>query len=186
LNSIDFKISAIESAWFQPLHLKCDILVSNFAAFECSLFHYDVVRSQGVKESHAMQMVSDADHLNALAKNWEAAAAAAAEAAATSKEDVEEDVASTDTDGGLVAASDATAAGTRTGDIAAATASWHLRGWAPFDELARLATDSLEKCVAGRISELLVSSSAASDWAPDSPPVRSVALFTLFYSRNTN
>jgi len=46
----------------------------------------------------------------------------------------------------------------------------HLSGWAPFDALTRLATDSLERCVASRVSELLVSSNAASDWSPDSPP----------------
>jgi len=48
--------------------------------------------------------------------------------------------------------------------------NWRHLGWAPFDELARLATESLEQCVSSRVSELLVSSSAAADWSPDSAP----------------
>jgi hypothetical protein len=36
LNAVD---PALESAWFQPLNLKCDILVSKFA-FKCNLYRY--------------------------------------------------------------------------------------------------------------------------------------------------
>jgi hypothetical protein len=37
LKSVD---PQLESAWFQPLNLKCNILVSKVAAFTCNLYRY--------------------------------------------------------------------------------------------------------------------------------------------------
>jgi hypothetical protein len=42
-----------ESAWFQPLNLKCDILVSNFA-FKCNLYRYNAGASAADEEAGLM------------------------------------------------------------------------------------------------------------------------------------
>ena len=103
-----------------------------------------VVSTRGLKEMHAMQLATDAAHLNERCVAWERSAASAAVAAFTGD------------DGGVVVARETTADGNKK--------------WAPFESLAASATATLNAIVARRVDELMTSSSAAADWDPPSPP----------------
>jgi hypothetical protein len=93
----------------------------------------------GFKESHAMQLVKDSEYLNNVSGTFERSAARAAVG--------------------------------RTADdtFDADALGCHERDWRPFSGLERDAMNALIKMVTERVDELLETSSAQSDWAPDTP-----------------